>query len=130
MVAGLLRALARDLNVGLAAAGHLVTAFSLAYAIGAPVIAVLTAELERRRLLAAAMGVFTLANLLATLAPGYAAVDRAAAAGLVRRQLHAGGQRICRRTRRTGAAWPRSVHGHQRADLGDHRRRAARRAGG
>jgi predicted MFS family arabinose efflux permease len=37
MSAGLLTALARDLNVGLPAAGHLVTAFSLAYAIGAPV---------------------------------------------------------------------------------------------
>jgi predicted MFS family arabinose efflux permease len=72
MIAGLLPALARDLSVGLPAAGHLVTAFSLAYAIGAPVMAVLTAGLERRRLLAVAMGGFTLANLLAALAPGYA----------------------------------------------------------
>ena len=91
MIAGLLPALARDLNVGLAAAGHLVTAFSLAYAIGAPVMAVLTARLERRRLLAVAMGSFTLANLLAALAPSYTAVVRATAVGLVRRQLHAGG---------------------------------------
>src|SRR3981081_935011 len=72
MIAGLLPALARDLNVGLAAAGHLVTAFSLGYAVGAPVMAVLTAGLERRRLLAVAMGGFTLANLLAALAPSYA----------------------------------------------------------
>jgi predicted MFS family arabinose efflux permease len=72
MIAGLLPALARDLNVGIPAAGHLVTAFSLAYAIGAPVMAVLTAGLERRRLLALAMGGFTVANLLAALAPGYA----------------------------------------------------------
>ena len=36
MIAGLLPALARDLNVGLPAAGHLVTAFSLAHAVGAP----------------------------------------------------------------------------------------------
>jgi MFS family permease len=42
MVAGLLPTLAHDLNVSLPAAGHLVTAFSLAYALGAPVIAVLT----------------------------------------------------------------------------------------
>lgn len=46
MIAGLLPALARDLNVGLPAAGHLVTAFSLAYAIGAPVMAVLTAGVQ------------------------------------------------------------------------------------
>ena len=72
MIAGLLPALARDLNTSLAAAGHLVTAFSLAYAMGAPVMAVLTAGLERRRLLAVAMAGFTLANLLAALAPDYA----------------------------------------------------------
>ncbi|WP_312016693.1 MFS transporter [Bradyrhizobium sp. BR 10261] len=72
MIAGLFPALARDLNVGLAAAGHLVTAFSLAYAIGAPVMAVLTAGLERRRLLVVAMGGFAMGNLLAALAPDYA----------------------------------------------------------
>jgi predicted MFS family arabinose efflux permease len=72
MIAGLLPSLARDLNVGLPAAGQLVTAFSLAYAIGAPIMAVLTAGLERRRLLAAAMGGFALSNLLAAVAPGYA----------------------------------------------------------
>jgi predicted MFS family arabinose efflux permease len=72
MIAGLLPALARDLDVSLAAAGHLVTAFSLAYAVGAPVMAVLTAGLERRRILAIAMSGFILANLLAAMAPNYA----------------------------------------------------------
>jgi predicted MFS family arabinose efflux permease len=72
MIVGLLPALARDLNVGVPAAGHLVTAFSLAYAIGAPVMAVLTSGLERRRLLAIAMGGFALANLIAGLTSGYA----------------------------------------------------------
>ena len=71
MIAGLLPALARDLNVGLPAAGHLVMAFSLAYAFGAPVMAVLTAGLERRRLLAVSMAGFSIANLLAALASGY-----------------------------------------------------------
>jgi predicted MFS family arabinose efflux permease len=74
MIAGLLPALARDLDVGLARAGQLVTAFSLAYTVGAPIMAVLTARLERRRLLAAAMGGFVLANLLAASAPGYSAL--------------------------------------------------------
>jgi MFS transporter, DHA1 family, inner membrane transport protein len=72
MIAGLLPALARDLNVGLSAAGQLVTAFSLSYALGAPVMAVLTARLERRRLLALAIAGFSIANLLAALAPNYA----------------------------------------------------------
>jgi predicted MFS family arabinose efflux permease len=72
MIAGLLPALARDLHVSVPTAGNLVTAFSLAYAIGAPVMAVLTAGFERRRLLAFAMGAFTVANLLAALAPDFA----------------------------------------------------------
>lgn len=72
MIAGLLPGLAQDLNVSLPAAGHLVTAFSLAYAVGAPVMAVVTAGLERRRLLAFAIAGISLANLLAALAPGYA----------------------------------------------------------
>ena len=37
-------------------------------------MAILTAELERRRLLAVAMGYFTLANLRSALAPGYASL--------------------------------------------------------
>jgi predicted MFS family arabinose efflux permease len=74
MIAGLLPAMARDLNVGLPAAGHLVAAFSLAYAISAPIMAVLTARLERRSLLALAMAGFSVANLLAASAPGYAGV--------------------------------------------------------
>jgi len=72
MIAGLLPALAHGLDVGLPAAGHLVTAFSLAYAIGAPVMAVLTAGFERRRVLTIAMGGVALGNLLAALAPRYA----------------------------------------------------------
>ncbi len=71
MIAGLLPALAEDLGVGVPAAGHLVTAFSVAYALGAPLMAVLTAGMERRRLLAMAMGAFAAANLLAAVAPGY-----------------------------------------------------------
>jgi predicted MFS family arabinose efflux permease len=71
MIAGLLPALVHDLNVGLPAAGNLVTAFSLAYAIGTPIIAVFTAGLERHRVLLFAMGGFTLAAVLAALAPGY-----------------------------------------------------------
>lgn len=69
MIAGLLPAIARD--VGLAAAGFLVTGFSLAYAVGSPVISVLTAGLERRRLLAIRMSGLGIANLIAALAPDY-----------------------------------------------------------
>jgi DHA1 family inner membrane transport protein len=71
MIAGLLPDLARDLNVGLPAVGHLVTAFSFAYALGAPVIAVLTASFERRSLLVVAMLCFGFGNALAAVTPNY-----------------------------------------------------------
>ncbi|WP_407179849.1 MFS transporter [Bradyrhizobium sp. STM 3562] len=71
MIAGLLPDLARDLNVGVPAAGHLVTVFSCAYAISAPVIAVLTASFERRSLLIMAMLCFGLGNVLAGMTPNY-----------------------------------------------------------
>ena len=66
MIAGLLPALARDLSVGLPAAGHLVTTFSLAYAIGA-------ADGGVGRLGWVAAG-FSVAALLAVGASGRAAV--------------------------------------------------------
>lgn len=71
MIAGLLPVMARDLNVSIAATGLLVTAFSLAYAVGAPVIAVLSAGLERRRLLAIGMSGFSIANVIAALSSDY-----------------------------------------------------------
>ncbi len=72
MIAGVLSALARDLCVGLPAAGHLVTAFSSLTPSVPLWMAVLTAGPERRRLLAFAMAGFCVSNLLAALAPGYA----------------------------------------------------------
>jgi predicted MFS family arabinose efflux permease len=55
-----------------AAAGQLVTLFAMAYAIAAPVMATLTAGLERRRLLVTGLAAFTVANVFAALAPSYA----------------------------------------------------------
>jgi len=71
VIAGILPGMARDLNVSLAAIGQLVTAFSLAYALGSPLLAIATAAWPRERVLRVAMGGFAAANLLAALAPGY-----------------------------------------------------------
>jgi predicted MFS family arabinose efflux permease len=130
MIVGLLPALARDLNVGVPAAGHLVTAFSLAYAISAPVMAVLTSGLERRRLLAIAMGGFALANLIAGLAPGYAGLLAARlllALSAASFMPAASGYAAALGGQERG---PRPVYGHERANLGDHRRCTTRSAGG
>jgi predicted MFS family arabinose efflux permease len=72
MIAGILPRIADDFAIPVAQAGHLVTIFSLAYAVGSPLIAVATASWERRTLLMSAMALFALANLAAALATGFA----------------------------------------------------------
>ena len=71
MIAGILPAMAGDLHVSVAMAGHLVTCFALVYAVSAPLTAVATANLPRKRVLAFAIAAFALANLVAAVAPGY-----------------------------------------------------------
>lgn len=71
MIAGLLPRIAADLGVSISDAGHLVTVFGIVYAIGSPVIAVLTGGIERKRLLLGALAAFALGNLLAAWSPGF-----------------------------------------------------------
>ncbi|MEW9304925.1 MFS transporter [Labrys neptuniae] len=71
MIAGILPRIAEDLGIPVGHAGHLVTIFALAYAVGSPLIAVATARWERRTLLITAMVVFSLANLAAAFATGF-----------------------------------------------------------
>ena len=71
MISGVLPTIAADLRVSPATAGSLVTIFALAYAVGSPVLAVVTADFERKRVLSVALGVFAIANVLAALAPSF-----------------------------------------------------------
>lgn len=71
VVSGLLPSLSADLGVSLWRAGQLVTAFSLTYAVAAPLLAVTTASWPRERVLRVAMGAFALANVAAAVAPSY-----------------------------------------------------------
>ena len=71
MIAGLLPRIAGDLSVTVAQAGYLVTVFGATYAIGSPVVAVLTGAIERKRLLIGAMVAFAIANLLAAFSTGF-----------------------------------------------------------
>lgn len=61
----LLPAIAGDAHVSIPFAGYLIMAFSLAYAIGAPVLSALAGEIDRRRILATTMLVFVVGNLVA-----------------------------------------------------------------
>ncbi|WP_051342988.1 MFS transporter [Pseudonocardia spinosispora] len=71
VVSGVLPAVSSDLHVSLTAAGQLSTAFALSYAVGAPLLATVTARWERRTLLFVALLVAGLGNGLAALAPNY-----------------------------------------------------------
>ena len=64
VVAGILPHVARSFHVGVAAAGQLVTVYSLAYAVLTPIMATLTAHWPRRRVLTAGLVVFVTGNVL------------------------------------------------------------------
>ena len=74
VIVGLIPTVAADLGVGLPSAGLLVSLYALGVALGAPVLTALTARLPRKHLLLGLMALFTLGNLLAWQAPGYASL--------------------------------------------------------
>jgi MFS transporter, DHA1 family, inner membrane transport protein len=67
----LLRYFARDLDIDEPTAGNVISVYALGVVVGAPIIAVLSARLARRKLLIGLMVVFALANGLSALAPTY-----------------------------------------------------------
>jgi predicted MFS family arabinose efflux permease len=71
VVSGVLPDVSSELHVSLTAAGQLATAFSLSYAVGAPILSTLTGRWERRTLLIAALVMAALGNLIAALATDY-----------------------------------------------------------
>jgi predicted MFS family arabinose efflux permease len=71
MIAAILPAISSSLSVGVPAAGQLVTAFTLVYAVSSPLLTAMTAAHGRKGLLLTSLAAFVLANLLATAAPSY-----------------------------------------------------------
>jgi MFS transporter, DHA1 family, inner membrane transport protein len=74
VIVGLIPTIAANLGVSVPSAGLLVSLYALGVAIGAPVLTALTGRMHRKHLLLALMALFTAGNLLAWLAPGYAAL--------------------------------------------------------
>lgn len=68
---GILPMIAADMNVSVSAAGQLVSAFAIGIAVGGPMLAGMTAHLERRRVLVGALVAFLGANAIVALTPGY-----------------------------------------------------------
>lgn len=71
IIGGILDLIAEDLNVSLGSAGMLITIFSLTFAIAAPILLVLTAKVERKRLALISLTVFLFGNILALISPSY-----------------------------------------------------------
>lgn len=71
VVSGVLPAVSAELGVSLTAAGQLATAFALAVAVGAPLLATLTSRWERRTLLLVALLVAGAGNALSAVVTDY-----------------------------------------------------------
>jgi DHA1 family inner membrane transport protein len=71
VIMGLLPDVSRSLAVSIPTAGWLISGYALGVAIGAPIMAILTASLPRKRALLALMAIFIVGNILCALAAGY-----------------------------------------------------------
>ncbi|MFK4304750.1 MULTISPECIES: MFS transporter [unclassified Paenibacillus] len=71
IISGILDQIATTMGITVAAAGQLITVFSLAYAIGTPILMAVTAKMDRRKLLLYSLGLFVVANLLSFVLPGF-----------------------------------------------------------
>ncbi|HMN86253.1 MAG TPA: MFS transporter [Bauldia sp.] len=72
LLAGVLPAIADDLGTTIAAAGQLISAYALAYAIGSPILATLLARAPRKAMLVGGLVAFALSNAVAGLATSFA----------------------------------------------------------
>lgn len=71
VIAGLLPHISNEMNVTIATAGQLVTAFAIAYAIGAPLFGTLMMNLPLKSLLVISMLMFAIANTLSSVVTSY-----------------------------------------------------------
>ena len=71
VIVGLIPAIADQLSIGIPLAGLLVSIYAVGVAVGAPLLTALTGKMPRKLLLVGLMGLFTVGNLVAWLAPDY-----------------------------------------------------------
>lgn len=64
VVSGILQVIADDLSISISLAGQLITAYSLSFAIGTPILISLTARMGRRQVLVGSLTVFILGCLI------------------------------------------------------------------
>jgi predicted MFS family arabinose efflux permease len=71
VISGILPAISSDFGVSRSAAGLLVSAFAITYAVAAPITGVIAARFAPKQVLTVAMALFTFANLAAAVAPSF-----------------------------------------------------------
>jgi len=74
VIAGILDRIAHDLDVSVGTAGQLITVYSLVFAFGSPILLSLASQVERRKLLTAAMLVFFAGNIFSLISPNFTAL--------------------------------------------------------
>ena len=68
---GFLPEIARDLEISIPRAGMLISAYALGVMLGAPLMTLCLSRYSKRKSLILLMAIFTIGNILATLAPNY-----------------------------------------------------------
>ncbi|MFD6439851.1 MFS transporter [Peribacillus sp. NPDC060186] len=71
IIGGLLDIVANDLDVSLGQAGFLMTVFSLAFALAAPILLIVTQRVERKRLTLVTLFIFLIGNVIAVFSTYY-----------------------------------------------------------
>lgn len=71
VIMGLLPDVAQNLGVSIPSAGMLVTGYALGVTVGAPIVAMATANIARKRLLMGLIALFIVGNALCAVAPNY-----------------------------------------------------------
>lgn len=71
IINGILDLIANDLDVSIAQAGYLITIFSFIFAIASPILLIMTAKVERKKLTLVSLIIFLLGNIVTVIAPNY-----------------------------------------------------------
>ncbi|WP_043931858.1 MFS transporter [Bacillus sp. EB01] len=71
IISGILDLIAEDLNVSIGQAGLLITVFALIFAVASPILLVMTAKIERKRLMLVCLYIFLIGCIVTVFAPTY-----------------------------------------------------------
>ncbi|WP_033828879.1 MFS transporter [Bacillus andreraoultii] len=74
IISGILDLLSADLNVSISQAGYLITIFALIFAFLSPVLLIVTANIERKRLMLICLWIFLIGNIVTIFSPNYTVV--------------------------------------------------------